>query len=108
MNFAIITNVIRFTILRLPFFSNQILVLELEKLVKQPTNASVRGPLWLWYYQLLMPTVAYFLAVMLTLIMSEKKGIVILLVLANIIRVSRNASHRITHCSRYILNKGVP
>lgn len=81
--------------------SNQILVLELEKLVKQPTSASVRGPIWLWYYQLLMPTVAYFLAVMLTLIMSEKKGIVILLVLANIIRVSRNASHRITHCSRW-------
>lgn len=74
----------------------------LTSLSKLPQNSKVTGPNELWYFNLLMPTVVYALAVLFAVnVFPNYQGIIFVLALGYIIKTAMKASHRLQHVSRW-------
>ncbi|XP_052818936.1 putative ZDHHC-type palmitoyltransferase 5 isoform X2 [Mya arenaria] len=74
----------------------------LKELSKQPKNKKQKGPVGTWYFNLLMPTVLYALAILLAeFVIYDYQGVVFLFAVGFIVRTASRASHRLNHVSRW-------
>ncbi|XP_064605741.1 putative ZDHHC-type palmitoyltransferase 6 [Liolophura sinensis] len=83
-------------------FTHKNLAPVLAKLAKQPRTEFPKGPILLWYWYLLMPSILYAATVVIAQIIDAPyQGYVILVGLGCIVFMLRSHSHRIMHISRW-------